>query len=262
MPITTEILTRLAVDTSPGLSTAQGNPNDSLGGYASSTQLTQATLGNLFDDISGDENATLDVEYRGFFFHNSHGSLTLQAPKVWISGPRCNVVASTDVATLNDSPLTAHGFTDGAAVRVEAEKPGDTLPGGLSAGTTYFVRDATATTFKLAATLGGAAINITSDGLVAVRPFAGALEEIGLATQGVVPATQAGTRQMSRIADEGTAPSPAVTFSAPTTKAGGLAPGDMATATVIGVWVRRTAQNSGALNLDRVFIRIEGDSAE
>jgi hypothetical protein len=262
MPITTEILTRLSVDTSPGLSTA-GTPNDSLGGYVSSTQLTQATLQNLFDDISGDENAAGDIEYRGFFFHNSHASLTLIAPRIWLSGPRFNVEADDDVATLiTETGVTAHDFPSGAAVRVEAEKVGDSLPGGLSAGTTYFVRDVTGTTLKLAATLGGAAINITGDGRVAIRPFAGALEEIGLATQGVVPATQAGTRQMSRIADEGTAPSPGVTFLAPTTKAGGLAPGDIDAAEVIGVWIRRTAQNSGALNLDRVFVRIEGDSAE
>ena len=39
-----------------------------------------------------------------------------------------------------------------------------TIPGGLAANTTYYVRDATANTFKLAATSGGAAIDITSNG--------------------------------------------------------------------------------------------------
>lgn len=37
-----------------------------------------------------------------------------------------------------------------------------TPPGGLTEGTTYFVRDATTDTFKVAATSGGAAIDLTS----------------------------------------------------------------------------------------------------
>lgn len=39
---------------------------------------------------------------------------------------------------------------------------GDSVPGGLVEGTVYFVRDATTDTFKVAATSGGAAIDLTS----------------------------------------------------------------------------------------------------
>jgi hypothetical protein len=63
-------------------------------------------------------------------------------------------VAATDVIT-----LTGHGFADTQRVKFSAITGG----AGLSAGTTYFVRDATADTFKLAATSGGAAINFTTD---------------------------------------------------------------------------------------------------
>lgn len=39
-----------------------------------------------------------------------------------------------------------------------------TVPGGLTEGTVYYVRDATSDTFKVAATAGGTAIDITSAG--------------------------------------------------------------------------------------------------
>lgn len=69
---------------SAGNSTA-GTASGSLGKYISTTELTDNTLNNLYDDVSGDENAASDVEYRCFFIHNAHGSLTLQSPVVWLS---------------------------------------------------------------------------------------------------------------------------------------------------------------------------------
>jgi hypothetical protein len=63
-------------------------------------------------------------------------------------------VASTDVLTatahglLLDHPVVFAGLTGGA---------------GLTAGTTYFARDITTNTFKVAATAGGAAVNFTTD---------------------------------------------------------------------------------------------------
>jgi hypothetical protein len=54
----------------------------------------------------------------------------------------------------------AHGLSDTNTVVVY----NGTAPGGLTLGTVYFVRDATADTFKLAATSGGVALDITSAG--------------------------------------------------------------------------------------------------
>lgn len=177
MPITTEILAKLSINTGPGNSTAQADPNDSLGGFMSSTQLTAATLNNLFDDVSGDENAASDVEYRCLFFHNSHGSLALTSAKVWLQSE----------------------------------------------------------------TAGGANAAIALDGT------------------GVVSATSA-SAQAERIANENTAPS-GESFSSPTTKSGGLSIPSLGAGQVIAVWVRRSATNSGAQNLDGVVLRCEGDTA-
>lgn len=63
--------------------------------------------------------------------------------------------AGTDVIT-----CAAHGLLNDETVRFK----GSDLPDGLVQGTLYFVRDRTADTFKVAATSGGAAINLIDAG--------------------------------------------------------------------------------------------------
>lgn len=64
--------------------------------------------------------------------------------------------------------LTAHGRADTTPVQVFVES-GGVLPTGLSANTTYYVRDSASTTFKLALTSGGAAIAYTDAGTAPFR---------------------------------------------------------------------------------------------
>src|SRR6185295_15387597 len=81
-----DILYKLSLLTgSAGNSAAQPDPNASLGKYISTTQISGTPLNNLFDNVSGDENAASESEYRLIFVHNNHGSLTLLSPVVWIS---------------------------------------------------------------------------------------------------------------------------------------------------------------------------------
>jgi hypothetical protein len=65
------------------------------------------------------------------------------------------VTVSTD--TVN---CLAHGYVDTNKIVFY----GDTVPAGLTEGTIYYVRDATTDTFKVAASAGGAAIDLTSAG--------------------------------------------------------------------------------------------------
>ena len=178
MPIaSSDIVYRLTVKTGSAGDSTAGTPAGSLGKYASTTVVTDATLNNLFDDISGDENAASDVEYRAVAVLNNHSSLTLTAPVVWIS---------SEVA-------------------------------------------------------GGASVAISVDTTAAsAKGAAGA--------------------QLKEVADESTAPS-SQTFTAPTTKGTGLAMSDIAAGQVKGLWIRRTAANSAALNNDGATIRVEGDTA-
>jgi endonuclease/exonuclease/phosphatase family metal-dependent hydrolase len=64
--------------------------------------------------------------------------------------------------TTNILTVTAHGWANGAPVTVRNN--GGTLSGGLTAGTQYYVRDATTNTIKLATTPGGTAVDVTSAG--------------------------------------------------------------------------------------------------
>lgn len=63
---------------------ANADPNASLGGAKSSTDIVDAAVQNLFDNVSGAEAAAGDTEYRCFYIHNGHATLTLQGAKVWI----------------------------------------------------------------------------------------------------------------------------------------------------------------------------------
>lgn len=151
------------------------SPASALGGAMSTVSggiITSAALNNLFDDVSGDESAAGDIEYRGIYVKNAHGSLTWQSVKIWISS------------------LTSSADTE---------------------------------------------------------------LDIALADEGVNAA-------METIADEATAPS-GPSFSRPTTKSGGLSPGDIPAGQYVGVWVRRTVTAGAAAANDTGTLRAEGDTA-
>lgn len=72
------------------------------------------------------------------------------------TGKAFTVAASTDKFT-----SAAHGFSNGDAIVL---RTGLTPGAPLAAGVVYYIRDVEANAFKLTATVGGAAIDVTSDG--------------------------------------------------------------------------------------------------
>ena len=82
------------------LSGGAGNsdPDLSLGGVISSTAITDASVENLFDNVSGAESTAGDTEYRGFYVLNNHGSLTWQSVKLWISTETPSADSLIDIA--------------------------------------------------------------------------------------------------------------------------------------------------------------------
>jgi len=68
-------------------------------------------------------------------------------PKNFMAVPSSDTIAAT-----------AHGYSDTQKIVFFDGTP----PGGLTEGTTYFVRDSATDTFKVAATSGGAAIDLTT----------------------------------------------------------------------------------------------------
>lgn len=61
------------------------DPNLSLGGAISSTAMANASLHNLFDQVSSAETSAGDVEYRCIYVLNNHATLTLQNAVAWVS---------------------------------------------------------------------------------------------------------------------------------------------------------------------------------
>ena len=82
------------------LSGGAGNsdPDASLGGIISTTQLTDASLHNLFDIVSSAEASAGDTEYRCIYVKNAHGSLALENAVVWIQTQTPSTDTSIEIA--------------------------------------------------------------------------------------------------------------------------------------------------------------------
>jgi len=124
--VSTDILYKFATSTGPGNSTA-GSGNTSLGGFISTTELTSGSTHNLFDVVTGDENAASTVDYRCVFVHNSHATLDLQNAVVWLSAEVSGgAVAAIGIDTTAASAL---GSASAQALTIADE---NTAPSGVT----------------------------------------------------------------------------------------------------------------------------------
>ena len=133
--IASEILLRL----SGGASNT--DVNASIGGAKSSTNVTDATLHNLFDQVSGDESEAGDVEYRCVYVHNANATLAMQNAKAWIQtntpapgssvdiGVGASAVNATETAIANEGAAPA-GVTFSAAANEGAAIALGNIPAG------------------------------------------------------------------------------------------------------------------------------------
>lgn len=131
--------------------------NEATGGspaYARKAKTWNAASSGAMDDSN---TCAFDVPagtYRwvGFWSASSAGTFYGYAPLGGYVANRYTFVAGTDVFT-----VTAHGYSDTDQIVFF----NGTCPTGLTEGTVYFVRDATTDTFKVAATSGGSAIDVS-----------------------------------------------------------------------------------------------------
>lgn len=106
--VAADIKIRLSTKLGAAGDSLAGTPAGSLGKYMSQTDLVDATLENLFDNISAAEATAGDVEYRCFFIYNSHASLALTAAKVYVpaevaGGATVKIGVDTTAASLHDA---------------------------------------------------------------------------------------------------------------------------------------------------------------
>lgn len=130
-----EIILRL----SGGASNA--NVNASLGGVKSSVEVSDATLHNIFDQVSGDESEAGDVEYRCIYVHNANATLDMQNAVAWILsnspspgsdvaiGVGSSAVNGTEQTVANEGTAPA-GVTFSAAANEGAAIALGTIPAG------------------------------------------------------------------------------------------------------------------------------------
>jgi len=98
------------------------NPAASLGGVISTTELTDNTTHNIWDQVSSAESSAGDTEYRCIYVKNEHGSLTWQNAAVYISSNTTATDTLVEIA-LGSSAINATEQT------IANESTAPTLPG-------------------------------------------------------------------------------------------------------------------------------------
>lgn len=125
--IASEILTKYTTTAGSAGNSTAGTASGSLGKYASSTNWTGGSLNDLFDDISGAENAASTVDYRGLAVHNSNTANTLENAVVYISS---EVAGGASIAVGADT--TAASAVGSASAQLVTIANETTAPSGAS----------------------------------------------------------------------------------------------------------------------------------
>jgi hypothetical protein len=178
VPITnSDVLLKYSATNGSAGNTQASSQAASLGKYISTTPVTNNSINNVFDNITGVQNAANQVDYRCIFVHNNNqGGITL----------------------LN------------AIAYISAEVSG------------------------------------------------GASSAIGVDPIGVTPIGQS-SAQAQIVANNTSMPS-GVTFTSPNTYTAGIALGNIPAGSCVALWIRRTANNTAAINNDGVVIVVQGDT--
>lgn len=124
-------------------------------GSSAAGQAVTVTTAQAFD-----VPAATTVVFIGFWSAITAGTFRSFAPAgAALTNPLAfTALASTDILT-----VPGHTFTAGQQVMV-IDTDGSSLPTGIAENTTYFVVTVSGSTFKLSATSGGSAIDLTADG--------------------------------------------------------------------------------------------------
>jgi hypothetical protein len=123
-----EIVWRYSVKTGSAGDSTAGTAAGSLGKYASTTAWAGGVANDLFDDISGAENAASTVDYRGVAILNNNATNVLQNPVAYISAETAGG-ASIAIATDN---IAASAKASASAQMAEIANE-TTAPTGVSA---------------------------------------------------------------------------------------------------------------------------------
>lgn len=123
-----EVLFKYSVKTGSAGNSTASSAAASLGKYISTTAWAGGSLNDLFDDISGAENAASTVDYRCIFVHNTNTANVLENPTLYISA---ETAGGASIALATDNIATsAKGSASAQAAEIANET---TAPSGVSA---------------------------------------------------------------------------------------------------------------------------------
>jgi hypothetical protein len=122
----TDLIFRLTVKTGSAGDTTAGTPAGSLGGFTSTTAVSGTALNNIFDDITGAENAASTVDYRAVDILNAHASLTYQNAVVFV-GAETAGGASVAIAVDPTGPVAKTSASQGLSIATETTAPAGPL---------------------------------------------------------------------------------------------------------------------------------------
>ena len=121
-----DIVFRYSTTSGSAGNTTAGTASGSLGKYISTTAVS-TSLHDLFDVVTGDDNANSDVEYRCIFVLNDHATLDWENVVMWISA---ETAGGTSVALAADGTGPVPKGQAGAQADEIADE--DTAPSGES----------------------------------------------------------------------------------------------------------------------------------
>lgn len=121
-----EILFKYSVSAAAGNTTA-GTAATSLGDQISTTAWAGGSANDLFDDISGAENAASTVDYRCIFVHNSNASNALQNAVVYLSAETAGGASIAVAADSTAASALASGSAQALTVANETTAPAGPL---------------------------------------------------------------------------------------------------------------------------------------
>lgn len=128
-----DILLKYSVAAAAGNTTAS-SAAASLGDQISTSAWAGGSVNDLFDNISGAENAASTVDYRCIFVHNSNAANTLENPVVYLSA---EVAGGASIAVAVDgTAASAIGSASTQAATIASETTAPTGTGGFSSPTT------------------------------------------------------------------------------------------------------------------------------
>jgi hypothetical protein len=151
--------------------TVEGNTRGiwNVSGYSVKTSKIYYELNVEFDERIGSAGGNTIIPIHHVAEDNFHNLAGAPLAYDIVRGDNCEierpliigltVTSVTGVAATNELTKVGHSLLDGTTVAFTALNGG----AGLATATVYYVRDRTADTFKLAATLGGAEIDFTTD---------------------------------------------------------------------------------------------------